>query len=286
MVPWLVLFATAVFAWGSFVPQADGGRAAALSPLAAGAVQFCIAHLRRLFRRRHRLSDAGGADAAAGLPVRAASATKNVLAGVMNASAVADLPVLAARSIGSQAARRLRRRLVGGFLGAHMLRRVNEKALRVVVVIIGLALTVGCLCARGVKEPAAASGRLDDRASDALDYGRRRGRRPRALSTPLPKIDRLERQARADGKGRVAVLDKPIGEAARDLAVHHARVQIQTLQNTPIQITGPDVFIARTGGGVGRPGASSPGSRDSDWGRSRRRPWWRCRLYCIWSPHW
>ena len=33
--------------------------------------------------------------------------------------------------------------LVGSYLGAHMLRRVNEKVLRVVVVIIGLALTVG-----------------------------------------------------------------------------------------------------------------------------------------------
>jgi uncharacterized membrane protein YfcA len=78
----------------------------------------------------------------AGLAVRSAGATKNVLASVMNASAVAiffftpHLPwlrigVVAIGAIG------------GGYLGALMLKRVNEKLIRGFVVVIGLCLTVG-----------------------------------------------------------------------------------------------------------------------------------------------
>ncbi|HWY61392.1 MAG TPA: TSUP family transporter, partial [Rhizomicrobium sp.] len=41
MVPWLVLFATAVFAYGSFVPR-KAGSAPRLGPAGAGLVQFLI----------------------------------------------------------------------------------------------------------------------------------------------------------------------------------------------------------------------------------------------------
>src|SRR5262249_50606440 len=86
LVPWLVLFATGVFAWGSFLrrPAHD---AAALGPWSAGAAQFLIAIYGGSF--------GGGigflmlaALTIAGMPVRNAAATKNVLAGTMNASAV------------------------------------------------------------------------------------------------------------------------------------------------------------------------------------------------------
>jgi uncharacterized membrane protein YfcA len=78
----------------------------------------------------------------AGLAVRAAGATKNVLAGVMNASAVAlfvfspDVHWLqvAVTTVGAS---------IGGWLGALMLQKVNEKVLRVGVVAIGVALTIG-----------------------------------------------------------------------------------------------------------------------------------------------
>jgi hypothetical protein len=33
--------------------------------------------------------------------------------------------------------------LLGSLAGAHLLRRVNERALRIVVVLIGVALTIG-----------------------------------------------------------------------------------------------------------------------------------------------
>ena len=78
----------------------------------------------------------------AGLAVRNAGATKNVLAGVMNASAVAifvfypDVHWLqaAVTAVGGS---------LGGWAGAHMLKTVNEKLLKVAVVAIGLVLTVG-----------------------------------------------------------------------------------------------------------------------------------------------
>ncbi len=142
LVPWLVLFATAVFAWGSFVrkpPKAGKGKA--LSPLQAGGAQFIIAIYGGYF--------GGGigflmlaALTVAGLPVREAAATKNVLAAVMNASAVAififskDVHWLAATILGAAA-------MVGGLFGAWLLSRVNERLLRIGVVILGIALTVG-----------------------------------------------------------------------------------------------------------------------------------------------
>jgi hypothetical protein len=139
MVPWLVLFATALFAWGSFVPRRGSG--GHIGPRAAMVVQFLIAIYGGYF--------GGGigflmlaALTIAGLPVRTAGATKNVLAGVMNGAAVIifafshDVRWLAAVVLGAGA-------IVGGLAGAWMLRLVNEKALKVGVVVLGLALTVG-----------------------------------------------------------------------------------------------------------------------------------------------
>jgi uncharacterized membrane protein YfcA len=140
LVPWLVLFATTVFAWGSFVRKpATGG--AGLGPLRAGAAQFAIAIYGGYF--------GGGigflmlaALTIAGLDVRSAGATKNVLAGVMNASAVAIFLfsgqvrwayaiVLGAGAIG------------GGLVGAWMLKRVDPRLLKIGVVVLGVALTIG-----------------------------------------------------------------------------------------------------------------------------------------------
>jgi hypothetical protein len=141
LLPWLVLFATAVFAWGSFVRKPTEKSPAHLGPIAAGAVQFCIAIYGGYF--------GGGigflmlaALTIAGLGVRAAGATKNMLASVINASAVvifiatSHLDWLRVGMVAAGA-------VVGGVVGSWMLKRVNETVLRVVVVIIGLSLTVG-----------------------------------------------------------------------------------------------------------------------------------------------
>ncbi|MGH8158563.1 MAG: sulfite exporter TauE/SafE family protein [Rhodanobacter sp.] len=143
LVPFLVLFATVVFAWGSFFRKPPGnGAKQALGRRAAMLVQFCIAIYGGYF--------GGGigilmlaALTAAGLGVRAAGATKNVLAAVMNASAVVIflvqahvLPWLMIACVAIPA-------IAGGQIGAHLLQRVNEKALRIAIVCIGTVLTVG-----------------------------------------------------------------------------------------------------------------------------------------------
>lgn len=140
LVPWLVLFATAVFAWGSFLRK-PGGSAGHIGPRSAAAAQFAIAIYGGYF--------GGGigilmmaALTMAGLPTRAAGATKNVLAGVMNASAVA--PFLTSPQVHwYQACVLGAGAIVGGLLGTWALRRVNERALRVAIVCIGVALTIG-----------------------------------------------------------------------------------------------------------------------------------------------
>lgn len=142
LVPWLVLFATAVFAWGSFMRRpAEAGQARHLSPMAAGLAQFAIAIYGGYF--------GGGigilmlaALTMAGVAVRNAGATKNALAAVMNASAVVIF--LFSRNVGwLQAAIVAVGAILGGIVGSLLLKRVNERALRVAVVLIGIALTIG-----------------------------------------------------------------------------------------------------------------------------------------------
>lgn len=140
LVPWLVLFATCMFAWGSFGPKSATPKAD-LGLVGTGIAQFFIAIYGGYF--------GGGigflmlaALTAAGLPVRNAGATKNALAGVMNASAVAiflfsvELAWARVLVLGAGA-------IIGGQLGVWMLKRVDEKLLRAGVVCIGVLLTIG-----------------------------------------------------------------------------------------------------------------------------------------------
>jgi uncharacterized membrane protein YfcA len=140
LVPWLVLFATGLFAWGSFLRK-PGAAQGHLSPAGASLVQFLIAVYGGYF--------GGGAGflmvaalTMAGQAVRIASATKNVLAGVMNASAVAiflfspDLhwPQALVTAAGAT---------IGGVAGARLIHVIDEKILRLFIVGVGAALTVG-----------------------------------------------------------------------------------------------------------------------------------------------
>jgi hypothetical protein len=140
LVPWLVLFATGLFTYGSFFRR-NGGDGGSLSPVVAGGMQFLIAIYGGYF--------GGGigflmlaALTAAGAAVRAAGATKNVLASVMNAGAVAIFlftPAIpwtrvAVVAVGA---------ILGGFAGAHLLKRIDERLIRGFVIVLGLILTVG-----------------------------------------------------------------------------------------------------------------------------------------------
>ncbi len=140
LVPWLVLFATALFAWGSFF-RPDGERFPHLSPTVAAALQFVIAIYGGYF--------GGGigflmmaALTAAGVAVRTAGATKNVLASVINAGAVVIFlftPGIPWSRVGIVALGAI----VGGYGGALMLKRVGERLIRGFVVVLGVCLTVG-----------------------------------------------------------------------------------------------------------------------------------------------
>ena len=138
LVPWLVLFATAVFAWGSFGPRERAQPR--IGKAGAAVAQFLISVYGGYF--------GGGigflmlaALCATGQAVKAAGATKNVLAAVMNASAVAVF--LFSPSVHwLQAGIACAGAVLGGIAGGLVLTRINENVLRVLVVVIGLVLTV------------------------------------------------------------------------------------------------------------------------------------------------
>ncbi len=147
MLPWLILAATALFAWGSFGQKPHAAdRAHRLGPLGASLAQFGIAVYGGYF--------GGGigflmlaALTLAGLHVRNAGATKNVLASLMNASA-AVIFVFSNQVAWLNGAALCVGALAGGLLGAWMLKRVNEKWLRIGVVVLGVALTVALFLRR------------------------------------------------------------------------------------------------------------------------------------------
>ncbi|ABD08198.1 Protein of unknown function DUF81 [Rhodopseudomonas palustris HaA2] len=140
MMPWLVLFATLIFAWGSFRRKPPAQAKEISLPLLVGA-QFMIAIYGGYF--------GGGigflmmaALSIAGMKPRNGSATKNALAAAMNASAVAmfafsdDVKWLEALVLAGSST-------VGYLAGVWVLRRVNEQWLRFGVIVLGVALTAG-----------------------------------------------------------------------------------------------------------------------------------------------
>ena len=140
LVPWLVLFATIVFAWGSFFRR-PGDTSRHLGAGSAGLMQLVISIYGGYF--------GGGIGILmlamltfAGVALRNAGATKNVLAGVMNASAVAiflfshEVAWKQVLVVGIAAT-------AGGQVGVYALTRINERIMRIGIVLVGTALTIG-----------------------------------------------------------------------------------------------------------------------------------------------
>jgi uncharacterized membrane protein YfcA len=139
LVPWLVLFATSMFAWGAFrkqPPHAAAGMPAWLLVLVQAAISVYGGYF------------GGGigflmlaALTIAGQQIRAATATKNMLAMAMNASAtlifafssLVSWPAAFALCAGG---------IGGGLLGAWLIHRLPQRVMRVFVVGVGAALTV------------------------------------------------------------------------------------------------------------------------------------------------
>ncbi len=139
LVPWLVLFATTVFAWGSF-RKAPIHAAHNLPKISIMTVQFIIGIYGGYF--------GGGigflmlaALTIAGQDVRMANATKNVLAMAMNASAVM-LFVFSGQVIWQAAIALALGGLGGAFTGSWLLNRLSAKLLRGFVVFVGTLLTI------------------------------------------------------------------------------------------------------------------------------------------------
>ena len=140
LLPWLILAATLLFAWGSFFRKQGAGQSH-LSARGTAFTQFCIAVYGGYF--------GGGIGflmmaslAMAGMATKAAAATKNILAGVMNAAAVSFF-VFSPHVYWAEAAVLGLGAILGGALGARLLHRINEKALRLFVVLLGALLTIG-----------------------------------------------------------------------------------------------------------------------------------------------
>jgi uncharacterized membrane protein YfcA len=140
LVPWLVLFATAIFGWGSFIRKPGDAQGHAPAPL-VGLLQFLISIYGGYF--------GGGigflmmaALTMAGQDVRVASATKNVLAGVMNASAV-TIFLFSPDLHAPQALITAAGATIGGVFGARLVQVIDPKILRVLVLVVGSALTIG-----------------------------------------------------------------------------------------------------------------------------------------------
>ncbi len=139
LVPWLVLFATVVFAWSSFGARPEQARR--LGRSGAALTQLCISVYGGYF---------GGAIgflmfatlAAAAMPLRAAGATKNVLAVAMNASAVAIF-AFSPQARWGPAVLGAAGAIIGGVVGGLLLQRINERLLRGLVIVIGVALSIG-----------------------------------------------------------------------------------------------------------------------------------------------
>ena len=139
LVPWLIMFATAVFAWGSFRHKRLHAVGGIPLPVLVG-VQSCIAIYGGYF--------GGGigflmlaALTIAGMQMRAGAATKNMLAMAMNASAtlifafssLVSWPVALALCAGS---------ISGGLCGSWLIHRLPERVMRAFVVLVGSTLTV------------------------------------------------------------------------------------------------------------------------------------------------
>lgn len=140
MVPWLVLAATLLFAWSTF-----GSKNTAVShpPPAWVTVvtQSIIAVYSGFF--------GGGAGiitlaslTLARMPVRNAGGTKNVLVGLSNVAAAAVFAFSGAVAWGHATAIGAGS-IIGGYIGARALKVLPERVIKIGVIAIGAALTVG-----------------------------------------------------------------------------------------------------------------------------------------------
>jgi uncharacterized membrane protein YfcA len=140
MVPWLVLVATGIFAWSTFRRRGESPPAPPPAWVSA-LIQMIIAIYSGFF--------GGGAGiitlaalTLARMPIRNAGGTKNVLVSLSNAAAAVVFAVSGTVAWGYALVLGVGA-IAGGYLGARLLTVLPERVLRIGVIVIGLALTVG-----------------------------------------------------------------------------------------------------------------------------------------------
>ncbi len=138
IVPWLILFATIVFTWGSFAHKSEVHRN--IPPYALLSFQGILAIYGGYF--------GGGIGilmlallTVGGQQIKVATATKNALAFSMNIAAVSIFvfsPLVnwkAALALGSGG-------IIGSIIGSWLLHRLSEKLIRGFIILVGIALTI------------------------------------------------------------------------------------------------------------------------------------------------
>ena len=146
MLPWLILFATGLFAWSAFGRGPATEKRQPISTAAAVVLQSAISIYGGYFGGGIGFMTVASLGLM-GLSARPASATKNALAAVINTTSL--LVFLFSPSLVWKPAVLLGAGAVlGGLLGAWVVRRVPEKMLRVVIVLIGIVLTIALFVTR------------------------------------------------------------------------------------------------------------------------------------------
>lgn len=145
LVPWLILFATGVFAYSSFYKKPDHVDHATDKPPRSGKHAAMLGQLAISIYGGYFGGGIGFLMLAslswAGMAIRKAGATKNILAAAMNAAAV--IIFLFSKDVGwAQAGLGMVFSVLGGFVGIRLLTRVNERLLRLFVVGVGVLLTI------------------------------------------------------------------------------------------------------------------------------------------------
>lgn len=141
LVPWFVLFATLIFGWGSFGKKSSPNQIdKQKSPAKLWIAQFMIAIYGGYFGAGIGILMLATLTLA-GQPIKTATTTKNLLAMLMNLSAVltfftskhAVWPAIAALSIGA---------LFGSVIGGWLMHKVSERYLRLFVILVGSTLSI------------------------------------------------------------------------------------------------------------------------------------------------
>ncbi len=141
LVPWFILFATGMFAWGSFFKKpSDTPTNHHIGKWGSIISQFLIGVYGGYFGAGIGILMLASLTVA-GMSVKKSGATKNILAAVTNTAAV--LIFLLSKDVAwAQVAIGLPATLFGGYIGLKILHRVNDKFIRTGVVVWGTFLAI------------------------------------------------------------------------------------------------------------------------------------------------